>query len=178
MSNLKKIFKLLGVVLIVLYPFVVYKLLGSGISLRYMAVLVLFMVLYHYKEWHNCWFLSAGLLLILFLLITHQAFFLKLYPVLMNGGITLLFLTSLKNKPLITSFAEKMGHEITSQIFDYTKKATLCWGIFMGINTFLSVMTLFCSDFIWAVYNGFIAYILIGLAFITELYFRRRLMHA
>ena len=177
MNRFKKIAGFLGVALIVLYPFVVYKLLGCGISLRYMAILVMFMVLYHYKRWHNYSFLAAGLILITFLLMTNKAFFLKLYPVMMNGGIALLFLTSLRSKPLITVFAEKMGHEMTPQVLTYTRQATFWWGVFMAGNTFLSVITLFTSDFIWALYNGFIAYILIGLAFITELYFRRRLMH-
>jgi len=177
MNNLKKIFKLLGVVLIVLYPFVVYKFLGSGMSLRYMAVMILFMVLCHYRRWHNYFFLSLGLLLIVLLLITNRPFFLKLYPVLMNSGVALLFLLSLKDRPLIASFAEKMGYKITPDVLAYTQKATLGWGIFMSFNTLFSVITLFTSDFIWAIYNGFIAYILIGFFFLIELYCRRRMAH-
>ena len=71
-----------------------------------------------------------------------------------------------------------MHYEITSEVKKYTKNATLAWGIFMLFNAIASFLTIFAPDWIWAVYNGFISYILIGIMFLAELLYRRKYTNA
>ena len=107
-------------------------------------------------------------------LLLDNILFLMLYPVCMNFLICSAFLLSLKGTPLITVFAEKMGHSLTPDVLSYTRKATWAWGIFMAINTLVSLITVFLPLSYWTFYNGFLSYILIGLMFGAEYLCRRR----
>ena len=172
-----KILKAIGFIFAFLYPFCIFLLLKSGVSLRFISLLLLIAVLSSFLKSKQKTFLFVGLTLILCLLFTNNDLFLRLYPVCMNGLICLSFWMSLREKPLITLFAEKMGHKPTQKMLVYTKKATIAWGVFMGINTIASVFTLFMPLWIWTLYNGLISYILIGIMFGAEYLIRRRYMN-
>ena len=92
----------------------------------------------------------------------------------MNFIVCLSFWLSLREKPLVTLFAEKMGHKPDKNMLSYTKKATIAWAIFMTVNTIVSIITLFTNLWFWTLYNGLISYILIGIMFIAEYLIRRR----
>lgn len=177
MSKTRKFIELAGIILTIVYPFVIYSLLSVSFPLRYLSLYLLCVILLNFCRGRNYILMFIGVALVLLLFVFEDRLFLKLYPVLMNGGICALFLLSLRRKPLITAIAEKMKQEITPEVQLYTYKATLYWGIFMLCNTLISFTTLFASDFVWVVYNGLISYILIGLAFLFEWLCRRRLTH-
>jgi len=104
-------------------------------------------------------------------------FFLRLYPVCMSALVCFSFWISLRDKPLITAFAEKMGQEMTPEVICYTRKVTIVWGIFMALNTAVSLITLMTPMWFWTLYNGLIFYILMGLMFVGEYCIRRRVQH-
>jgi uncharacterized membrane protein len=54
----------------------------------------------------------------------------------------------------------------------YTRKVTQAWCLFFLINGSMSVMSIFYSEEWWVLYNGFIAYILIGLMLAGEYFIR------
>ena len=175
-QTVNKILKVIGVIFALLYPFCVFLLLNSGVSMRFMSLLLLVLVLSGFLRSQKKIFLCVGLVLILGLLIFDNDLFLRLYPVCMNALICFSFLISLRGKPLITVFAEKMGNKATPEMLSYTKKATVAWGVFMFINTAISFFTLFLPLDIWTLYNGLISYILIGMMFGIEYLIRRRCM--
>lgn len=99
---------------------------------------------------------------------------LKLYPVIVNAGMLLLFGLSLAFPP---SFIERIARlkepELSSAGIQYTKRVTQIWCLFFVINGSIAFWTVFfASDEIWSLYNGLIAYLLMGLLFGIEYLFR------
>ncbi len=169
-----KLLKAMVLFLSLLYPFCVFWALRCGVSLRWMALFLLIFVLSAFLRSQQKIILGIGLVLAGLLLFFNNEIFLKLYPVCMNTLICASFWLSLRDKPLITAFAEKMGQQMTPAVLQYTRKATIAWGIFMALNTLISLITLLMPMWFWTLYNGFIAYLLIGIMFGGEYLVRRR----
>lgn len=177
MNSVKNVFKVFSIIFAIVYPFMILYCLVNNYPSRYLSVILLVPICINFTKLRSYLLLSLGLLLVALTAVFNEKMFLKLYPSIMNFGICLAFLTSLHKKPLITYFAEKMHYEITHDVARYTRKATAAWGIFMLFNTIVSFSTIFISDRVWAVYNGFVSYILIGLMFLIELLCRRKHTH-
>ncbi len=105
---------------------------------------------------------------------------LKFYPVVVNFFIFIAFFSSLFTKQtIIQKFAALTeGKELDKKTLQYTRNLTYIWVIFTLLNFLISILTLFMSEKIWALYNGLISYILIGSIFAVEypirLAFRRK----
>ena len=95
---------------------------------------------------------------------------LKYYPVVANLFIFTIFFSSLFTKEtVIQKFAKLMERkELDEKTKVYTKNLTYVWVVFTFLNLLISIFTVFASERIWALYNGFISYILIGLIFVIE----------
>jgi uncharacterized membrane protein len=101
---------------------------------------------------------------------------LKFYPVLMNVGFLLLFASSLFT-PM--SFIERIARlkepNLPSHAVRYTRNVTIAWSIFFLINGSIAAITaLWASDKVWMLYNGMIAYLLMGTLALTEWLIRLR----
>lgn len=112
------------------------------------------------------------------LIVFNDDIFLKLYPVLMNISVCLVFALSLRETPLVEQFAEKMGHKLDAVQKEYTRRVTYAWAIFMFFLAIASTITVFLSDEIWTLFNGLISYILIAIMMGTEFIIRKRVMNA
>jgi len=101
---------------------------------------------------------------------------LKLYPALINFGMLGLFGFSLLSPPtVIERFARIREPDLSDAGVRYTRGVTQVWCIFFIVNGSIALFTaFFTSEAIWSLYNGCIAYILIGLLFGTEYLFRIR----
>lgn len=90
---------------------------------------------------------------------------LKLYPVLMNLALLLLFGSSLfQNQTFIERIARLREPDLPEEGVQYTRKVTLVWSAFFAVNGSIALATVFwASDAVWALYNGLIAYGLMGL---------------
>lgn len=89
-------------------------------------------------------------------------------------GHTLLFPPS-----LIERIARRREPDLPSHAVVYTRRVTQVWCVFFAINGGIALMTtLWCSPKIWALYNGVIAYLLMGLLFggeyLVRLHFKRQ----
>lgn len=95
---------------------------------------------------------------------------LKLYPILANSFVFLIFFTSLFQKEtVIQKIAKKCeGKELDKFTRTYTKNLTYVWTVFLAINVFLAIATAFMSDKIWMWYNGCVSYLLLGIFFAVE----------
>ena len=176
--NLVKVF---SVILTLLYPFVIFFALQKGFSLRFMALFlcVVFVSNFLRSEIKSFVFLFCGLGFIVFLLLMDNFLFLKLYPVLMNLLFATFFIISLLDghEPVVVKIAGKMGYDMRNcASFSYAKKATIAWSLFLTVNTIVSFITVFMSDTIWMVYNGFISYLLMGIMMLGEYIVRRRVL--
>ncbi|MCR5261972.1 MAG: hypothetical protein K6C94_09070 [Candidatus Gastranaerophilales bacterium] len=81
----------------------------------------------------------------------------------------MIFFTSLFAKEtIIQKFARACGDKLEKPAWNYTKNVTYIWCIFTFANFLISVWTIFLSDKIWILYNGFISYFLVGTLFGAE----------
>ena len=120
---------------------------------------------------------SAGLLLAagLICLATGQTLFIKLYPVLMNVIFLFTFGSTLFLPPNIcfrfACLAQKnlSQSHISRRVEKYCFKVTVIWCVFFILNGAAALYTVFSkSDKMWSIYNGGIAYALMGVLFAVE----------
>lgn len=113
-------------------------------------------------------------LAVIFLFHYTKIFAVKLYPVCANLTVFLIFFTSLFAKEtVIQKIAKKIEGELDEFTKNYTRKLTFAWCIFCFCNLIISIITVFLPGKIWALYNGCISYIAIGLMFAVEYIVRK-----
>ena len=174
--------KLLLVVLSVAYPVVIYFGLQT-IDPRYLVLILVAMAAMRAmtldKSPLNHWF-WLPLLLILAMITWHSnnPLTLKLYPVFINLSFFLLFTWSLWNSPpIIERLARLTYKDFPDRAITYTRTVTIVWCYFFIFNGGTSLaITLFASDALWALYNGLIAYGLMGALFAIEWIIRQRVI--
>ena len=175
-KSLIKIIKFIGVGIVILYPFAVFFALKKRIALRFFALLLLVLAGISFVRNKNIWFFICVLLLGLGLAVYNNDIFLKLYPVLMNISMCLMFALSLRTKPLMEKFAAKMGYVLNEKQKEYAKFMTCVWAIFMFCIAVISFGTVFLSDSIWVLFNGLISYVLIGMMMLIEFVVRKKVI--
>ena len=121
-------------------------------------------------------FLAAGL----FCFFTGKEIFLRLYSVVISGTFLVVFGSTLFAGPNIifrfATLADKSikGSSFENQVCNYCKKVTIVWCCFFIINGSISVYTAFWgSAELWAIYNGGISYVLMGILFVVEYIIRK-----
>ena len=130
-------------------------------------------------------FLAAGL----FCFFTGKEFFLKLYSVVINATLLVVFGPTLFLEPNIifrfATLADKSisGSSYENQVRLYCKKVTIVWCCFFILNGTTAVITTFADKLfnlsseearkVWAVYNGGISYVLMGTLFVVEFIIRK-----
>jgi uncharacterized membrane protein len=100
------------------------------------------------------------------------------YPVLVNAVMLLVFGASLVYPPTVVErIARWHDPDLPSAAAPYLRRVTLAWCVFFVGNGAIALYTAVRASFsTWALYNGFIAYLLIGAMFAAELLTRRRAM--
>lgn len=170
--------KLLLIALSLGYPLLVYFSLGR-FEPRWLALLLCVLALLRAigtRERYWLWIAAATGLLAGWALLFNAALPLKLYPVLINAGLLLVFGLSLKfGPPLIERLARLREPQLPAAAVAYTRKVTQVWCVFFLCNGSLALATaLWASERVWALYNGLIAYVLIGVLFALEWLVRQR----
>jgi uncharacterized membrane protein len=105
---------------------------------------------------------------------------LRFYPVLVNTLLLVLFAYSLIEPPsMIERLARLREANLPPAAVAYTRRVTQVWCGFFAVNGAIALYTaLFASMAQWSFYNGFVAYLLIGLIFAGEYcarcWFKRR----
>lgn len=109
---------------------------------------------------------------------TNSETLLRLYPAATNLGMLLLFGLSLKKPPsMIERFARLHEPDLPPAGVHYTRRVTQVWCVFFIVNGALATWTaLYASRDEWALYNGLIAYLLMGALFAGEWLIRRRFL--
>jgi len=108
--------------------------------------------------------------------LTNSETLLRLYPAAMNLGMLLLFGLSLKCPPsMVERFARLREPDLSPAGVLYTRRVTQAWCAFFVANGSAAAYTaLYSSREIWALYNGLLAYLLMGALFAGEWLLRRR----
>lgn len=161
------------------YPLLVY--LGlQRVEPRWLALLLAGMALA--RAWvtrQRFWLAAAGgaALLGLASALGNAALPLKLYPVLVNGVFLSVFGASLRWPPsAVERIARLTEPNLPPVAVAYTRTVTQVWCGFFAVNGLAALATaLWAPAAIWALYNGLIAYVLMGLLFSGEWLLRQRL---
>lgn len=123
------------------------------------------------------WWLAGMLLLVALTVWSNLLLPLKLYPVLVNVALFGAFAHSLVFPPsMVERFARLHEPNLPAKAIGYTRRVTQIWCGFFAVNGALALITaLWATPTIWLLYNGLIAYILMGLLFTGEFCVRRYL---
>lgn len=118
-----------------------------------------------------------GLFLVLLTFVSNQPWGLRLYPLLVNLGFLSVFAWSLRYPPsIIERLARLREPDLPEPAVAYTRNVTKLWCGFFIFNGLVSLYTaLFSSLETWTLYNGAIAYLLMGILFAGELLWRKRM---
>lgn len=100
----------------------------------------------------------------------------RIYPAIVVLVVLAAFAVSLFRRPLVEVFARRMGARLDERGVAYCRAVTRVWTVFLAAHLAVTVATVFASPEIWAFYNGFLAYVLMGGLFLAEWLYRRRIM--
>ena len=176
---MQRILFILVSALLILYPFAVYfglqyfeprliglillaalllriGLLGKSISLKQLKPLISITV--------------ASAIMGILIVTLNDPLYIKLNPVIVNVTLFFLFGYTLKSPPsMIERFARLKTPDLPEDAIPYTRKVTQVWCMFFIFNIVVSSYTaLYASMQTWTLYNGLIAYILMGILFAIE----------
>jgi uncharacterized membrane protein len=159
--------------MMILYPFVIWW--GyRQVEPRFLAGLLLLAGLIRLPVMGTSaagrWWLAGTLLLLLIAVWGNDFLPLKLYPVLVNAAMFSVFAYSLFVPPsIVERWARMRESNLPAQSIGYTRRVTQVWCIFFAVNGGLALVTaLWTSTATWSLYNGVIAYLLMGLLFAGE----------
>ncbi len=102
-------------------------------------------------------------------LLKHEGFA-RLVPILINGGLLVLFATSLRGPvSMVESFARRQDPDLTPEKVQYCRTVTIVWCGFFACNIALTLaLALFAPLEWWTLYTGVLAYGAIGMLFTIE----------
>lgn len=166
-----------------LYPLAIW--FGEGrVEPRYLALLLLLaaaarlpaMKVSAAARWSAC----AALVLAAGAVWANALMPLKLYPVLVNAALLIAFGYSLAAPPsMVERMARLTDPNLPPAAVAYTRTVTQVWCGFFVINGSIALGTaLWASQAVWSLYNGVIAYVLMGLLFAGEYLVRIRFKRA
>lgn len=164
---MKSLLKAVVILLSISYPFMVYWGL-QNYDAKFLLPLILILLALRWQTGtgvaeHKV--VSITLLgIVIITMLWGSQLSLKFYPVLMNLGFLALFASSLLSPPsIVERLARIKEPELPPEGVIYTQKVTLIWSVFFLLNgTVAAVTAVWASDEVWMLYNGFIAYLLIG----------------
>jgi uncharacterized membrane protein len=121
---------------------------------------------------------GGGVLLAAASLVADRAQPMLYYPVLVNMTLLAVFAWSLVSPPsVIERLARLREPELAPEGVVYTRRVTVAWMIFFAFNGAAAFYTAARTPLAtWALYNGLVAYLLIGLMFCAELLVRSLVM--
>lgn len=164
-----------------LYPLIVYAGLRHA-SPRVMAIALVAVALLRAGTLRGkpAWMamVAAALLLAAAVFLSGETLPLKLYPALVNGVMLAVFGWSLLHPPTVVERLARLREpDLPPSGVAYTRRVTIAWCLFFVFNGALALATAWwASDAVWALYNGGIAYLLIGLMFAGEWLVRKRVL--
>ncbi len=174
-----KILKLAFWLLSMLYPFFVYWGLSNqktALLIVTLLTLMLLKIFYTQQSQERLTVIGLSVVIILITMFGSQQQGLKLYPAMVNFSFLALFGLSLFSRmPIVERIARLQEPNLPLHAVRYTRRVTQVWTVFFAINGLISVLTVFAAnERIWVFYNGFLAYMFIGVIMLVEFLIRRQ----
>jgi uncharacterized membrane protein/acyl-CoA synthetase (AMP-forming)/AMP-acid ligase II len=162
-----------------LFPVLVLAGVWAGVDRRWLALLLGLLLAWRaasggLKSW--AWVLfGAGVFGAAWLALRQAQLALRAYPICVNLGLLASFGWSLHRPPTVVERLARLSDpKLPDRALPYIRKVTAAWCVFFGLNAAVSLGTaLWAGDRAWALYNGGIAYAMMGLFFAVEWLLRR-----
>lgn len=178
-----KLFAVLNALLVVSYPIAVYVGLthfsARGVGLLLGGLLLPGLVYRLRAARREDWLvvlrlpLSIVTLLALTALFDDRRFVFAL-PVLINLALLAQFAGSLRGTPLVERFARMQQPSLSAAQVAYCRRVTQVWCVFFVFNGLVSaLLARFAALSVWSLYNGLVAYVLMGILGATEYVVRK-----
>jgi uncharacterized membrane protein len=122
--------------------------------------------------------ICVGVLLTTLAFVFNEVLPLKLYPMMVNGLLLVVFAASLWFPPTVVERIARCQYPVLPpEAVKYTRRVTQVWCLFFVGNGGIALWTaIWQSERTWFLYNGVIAYLLIGSLFAVEWLIRRRML--
>ena len=166
----------------VAYPFAVYFGLGT-LEPHWVAAALAALVLARALATRQAFWIAAAAAAAVLGLASLQAgawLPLKLYPVLVNAALLGVFGASLVRPPTAVERIARLSQpDLPPAAVAYTRTVTRVWCVFFAVNGAIALATaLWASTAVWTLYNGFLAYLLMGALMGGEWLVRRRVQRS
>ncbi|MBD1572699.1 DNA gyrase subunit B [Vibrio sp. S17_S38] len=175
---MNKILTALSAIVLLAYPFAVYYGLnrwGIGVIAALLGVFFLIRILAGHRSRlaelkYMAWLSGgAGIILTIFATLFKQQGWFTFYPVVVNGLMFILFVSSLWQKQtLIERLARLQDPDLPASGVQYTRTVTKVWCGYFILNGSIALYTCFQPIEVWTLYNGLISYIFGGSLFASE----------
>lgn len=173
----------LSITLMIAYPIVAYTVLWLKQPLFIITYLLfIFFLIAVEKCRDKKW--ASGISLLIFIgiisVFIQQGYIQHLFylpPILILITLFLLFSQSLLNgkTPLITRYARLLGEEPNERRLRYNRSLTMVWTVFILLMLITSiVLAIFSSVDTWSLFTHVVSYILMGMLFVIEFFYRKR----
>ena len=179
LSSVRSVLAGLLALSVFIYPLVVYVFIDT-VDLVWFGVLLVCLValrLWSLLRLNAVTFalLIFGIAFLVILKLTGNAMVLQFYPTIVSLVLLTTFALTLFRPPsMIERFAVRMGMERDPPHIAYTRVCTMVWCGFFIVNAIVSAgITLTGTMAAWALYNGLLSYVLIGLLFGAEYLYRQ-----
>ncbi len=161
-----------------LYPLAIWLGLDRFEPRRLALLLLAVAALRAFASREAVWLFAAlgALVLVAATFVLNDGLPLKLYPVLVNAVLLMVFAASLWKPPAVIERIARLRHpELPPEAVRWVTNVTRVWCGFFVLNGGIALWTaLRASDATWALYNGAIAYVLIGALLAGEWLLRPR----
>jgi uncharacterized membrane protein len=178
-TEVRRALGLLTIALTLSYPLAVW--FGQErVQPRILALLLLLVALTRLQtlrvNWAWRWWAVGTLALLTMAVWANAVLPLKLYPVMVNATLLGVFAYTLMVPPsMVERLARLREPDLPTSAIWYTRRVTQVWCLFFALNGAIAlVTTLWASVAVWTIYNGFIAYLLMGFLFAAEYCVRDR----
>jgi uncharacterized membrane protein len=165
---------------IMLYPLAVYFLIDS-VGAAGLGILLLVLLLFRLKPLARLlpgtvyYAVAAVVIAGAIALFGDSEIALKSYPTIISVVLLAVFGYTLYRPPsMVERIARAAGSDFSERAGPYTRAVTLVWCIFFAVNATVSAtISMTGSLRAWTLYNGFIAYGIVGTLIVGEWLFRR-----
>lgn len=108
--------------------------------------------------------------------VVNEVHVIRLGPAVANVAMLLSFGRTLRSGPsMVESFARLRRRDLPGDLVTYCWRLTLLWCVFFGLNAaFITWLSFYASLASWTVYTGLLAYLLAGVLFVGEIFYRQR----
>ena len=168
------------VVVGMLHPFLIYfglKLYSSRTIAFLLGTLVISNFLLQDRHEHQLRLLIPFFAIVVMCIsgaILNSSIFILYLPCLISGSLLVSFGYSLVCPPTtIEVFARMCVSDLSPEEIVHCRRVTLIWVCFFLLNGGAALYTACCTSLgIWSLYNGLIAYVVMGMLFVAELSYR------